>query len=208
MAGHNFGSDGKCHCGESKESYDRSHADDWKNETYADNSDSRSSSCFPHTALIDTPQGKVKIGDLTVGQMVWSFQGGNRVKSVITKKLVHDNAKISAIEFGNNETQVRCTVNHSFLTNRGYLALSKIVVGDSIVHVDAGGVKSLQRVTGITDTKTWEPVFNLYTQGEHNFIVDGYVAHNFTRFRAIRTIFHRLFLDGHIEAVGQVALQR
>lgn len=164
------------------------------------------SACFPCATLISTPQGKIKIGDLSVGQMVWSFQNRGMVKRAITKKLVHGEAKIMAVEFGDGEARIHCTTNHSFLTTKGYLALQKIVVGDSIVYMDANGNEGLRRVTSITDTKTREPVFNLYTQGEHNFIVDGYVAHNFTRFRAFRTAFHRLFLDGPTETIGQVAL--
>ncbi len=164
--------------------------------------------CFPYSALINTPQGKVKIGDTTVGQTVWSYHEGILVKRAITTKLVFGSSKIMQIDFEGNVSPIRCAPVHSFLTSKGYLALPKIVAGDSIVYMDANGFKRHRRVTSITDTKTREPVFNLYTQGEHNFIVDGYVAHNFTRFRAIRTAFHRLFLDGHTEAAGQVALQR
>lgn len=174
---------------------------------YGENGNPNNRGCFQYSALINTPQGKIKIGDLSVGQMVWSFQNGGMVKRAITKKLVYGNAKIMAVEFGEGESQIRCTASHSFLTDKGYLELSKIVAGDSIVYMDANGNEGLRRVTGITDTKTREPVFNLYTQGEHNFIVDGYVAHNFTRFRALRIVFHRLFLDGQIETSDQSALQ-
>jgi hypothetical protein len=171
----------------------------------ADIPDEARRGCFPSSALIDTPQGKIQIGNLSVGQMVWSFQSGFKVKRLITKKLVYGTAKIMKVEFGIDEATFCCTNSHSFLTDKGYLALPKIVTGDSIVHMDANGHKSLRRVTSITDTKTREPVFNLYTQGEHNFIVDGYVAHNFTRFRTLRTVFHRLFLDGQVGAIGSFA---
>jgi hypothetical protein len=44
-------------------------------------------------------------------------------------------------------------------------------------------------------TEPAEPVYNIHTTGEHNFIADGVVAHNFTEFRRLRTLFHRLFID-------------
>ena len=40
-----------------------------------------------------------------------------------------------------------------------------------------------------------EPVYNLYTAGEHSFIVEGCVVHNFTTMRVVRTWLHRWFID-------------
>lgn len=162
--------------------------------------------CFPYSALIDTPYGKIQIGDLSAGQMVWSFRDGVMVKRPITKKLDKGMSRIMEITFGEGESKIRCAPVHSFLTNMSYVALPDLAVGDSIVHVTQHG-ENLRRITSIVDTGKVEPVFNLYTQCEHNFIVDGYVAHNFTRFRTLRTIFHRLFLDGQVNVAGSPALQ-
>jgi hypothetical protein len=50
-------------------------------------------------------------------------------------------------------------------------------------------------VTEVVATERRESVHNLHTVGEHTFVVSGFVAHNFTRFRALRTWWHRLFID-------------
>ncbi len=68
-----------------------------------------------------------------------------------------------------------------------------------------GDVRSVAK---IVLTNTYEPVFNLYTEGEHTFIADGSVVHNFSYFRTLRTVFHQLFIDSNIlRYMDQVATQ-
>jgi hypothetical protein len=51
-------------------------------------------------------------------------------------------------------------------------------------------------VRGVETAGRREPVYNLFTTGEHSYVVDGFVAHNFTHLRVLRTWWHRLVLDG------------
>jgi hypothetical protein len=44
--------------------------------------------CFPYRTLIDTPYGNAKIGDLKKGQLVLSYDAGELVPRVITRKRV------------------------------------------------------------------------------------------------------------------------
>jgi hypothetical protein len=39
------------------------------------------------------------------------------------------------------------------------------------------------------------PVYNLYTAGEHTFVVEGIVVHNFSHLRVLRTWMHRLLVE-------------
>lgn len=153
------------------------------------NPDKESKGCFPYDTLIDTPYGKVKIGELQKGQLVMSYADGKLVPRVITRKRVRGNAQIVRAEFETGMT-LRATRHHSFLTQSGWKKLADIRPGDQIVRASADSliVKSMT-LQGV------EPVFNIYTAGEHNFIADGFVAHNFTEFRALRTVLHRIFLD-------------
>jgi len=40
-----------------------------------------------------------------------------------------------------------------------------------------------------------EPVWNLHTEREHNFVVDGVVVHNFSFLPSLRTALHVVFVD-------------
>jgi hypothetical protein len=62
--------------------------------------------------------------------------------------------------------------------------------GDSIIIADNGTI-AFSRVASVTSSTNREPVYNLVTEGEHNFIVGGVVAHNFTVLRRTRVLAHR-----------------
>ncbi len=151
--------------------------------------------CFPYSALIETPSGKIPIGDLRVGQMVLSYSNtGILVPRRITRKLSYGPASIVRVEFTPNKTHLNCTESHSFLTGRGWLAVKKLHSGDSIFQAKTSRISPIQ-IRRITSTGKMEPVFNLYTEGEHNFIADDCIAHNFTFLRVFRMALHRIFFD-------------
>ena len=147
------------------------------------------SSCFPYDTLIDTPSGKVKIGELKKGQLVLSYNAGKLIPRPITRKRARGVAPIVQIEFSDGKT-LFATNHHSFLTQGGWKKLADIRLGDKVVRADTRH-STVKRVTQLGT----EPVFNIYTAGEHTFIAEGFVAHNFTEFRRVRTILHQLFLD-------------
>ena len=145
--------------------------------------------CFPWSTLIDTPDGKVKIGDLKKGQMILSYVDGKLVPRVITRKCSQGIAEVVRVEFGTGNS-LPTTMHHTFLTSSGWKKMANIKAGDKMVQADGSSL-----VVKSTTRQKAEPVFNIYTAGEHNFIAEGFVAHNFTEFRALRTILHRIFLD-------------
>lgn len=181
-----------CHLcsGEGKVQYDEN-GDTWLDRRKKEKPlEYYNSSCFPYEAQVETPSGKVPIGKLEKGQLVLSYNQGVLVPRKITKHQVLGLAKIFDVEFDSG-TKLCSTDHHSFLTGDGWQQLKKIRKGDVIIQSD-----SKERVvTSVRSSGKIEPVFNIYTEGEHNFIVEGCVAHNFTEFRAVRTIFHQLFLD-------------
>lgn len=155
-------------------------------------------SCFPYSTLVETPHCRTQIGNLSEGQTILSYgSDGALVVRTITRKLVYKPAALVRVAFESEEATLVCTASHSFLTDKGYQSLRKLRPGDFITRVTASKVVR-SRIESIVPTGTVEPVFNLYTQGEHNFIADGCVAHNFTHFRMLRVALHRLFFDSAV----------
>lgn len=147
--------------------------------------------CFPYSTLIETPTCQTQIGNLSEGQMILSYsKNGVLVPRRITRKLVHEATPLVKVTFESEDSTLVCTANHSFKTDKGYQALHDLRPGDFITRV-VSSETVLHCIKSITPTGTIEPVFNLYTQGEHNFIADGCVAHNFTHFRMLRVVLHR-----------------
>lgn len=150
----------------------------------------RSNACFPYFARVLTPFGEKPIGELQYGQLVFSYAKGVLIPRRITRKRERGIASVAKIYFESGNT-LHCTTHHSFLTQKGWQRLDNLRSGDCIVQ--ASGTQS--RIHSIVLSNSREPVFNIYTAREHNFIVDGCVAHNFTHFRTTRKFLHNVFLD-------------
>ena len=158
--------------------------------------------CFPGDVNVLTPHGLKKIDSLKKGDLVlsYSLKSSGHVLSVrqITKLLSHAAQSIETVHY--NEGQpLRTTRNHTLLTTRGWLRIDKLKIGDNVIQNDG----STRRVTGCSSNHP-EPIYNLHTAGEHNFIVEGCIVHNFSRFRLLRTMFHQLFIDGSRQAESYV----
>lgn len=105
----------------------------------------------------------------------------------ITRVVAHDSARICDVQIVGGRT-LSTTALHPLLTHRGWIRAGKLRGGDRLVSIDGNDrVVSASRVTDRV-----EPVFNLYTDGERNFIAEGAVAHNFVVLPALRTVLCRL----------------
>jgi len=141
--------------------------------------------CFPASAKVLTPRGYRSIASLNVGDSVIS--GKMRVETV-TKKLTHSPAEVLCVFIEGRANPLRTTHHHTLLTKRGWLRADQMRVGDELVGPNAGRVARF-------GVQAAEPVYNLHTTGDHTFVVEGVVAHNFTEFRGLRTMWHNLFVD-------------
>ena len=146
--------------------------------------------CFPYAALVETPYGPLHIGDLAVGQSVLSYNDGQFIPRQIIKKIECPPMKVTKVEFDEGYP-LRSTWNHVFLTDSGWRRLEKITVGTKLIRANG----SSRTVKNVMVSNECKPVFNLYTVGEHNFVVDGCIAHNFSFLRSLRTLFYRCLLD-------------
>jgi hypothetical protein len=152
---------------------------------------SSDASCFPAEALVATPLGLRTIASLCPGDEVLSYSAAQGLtRERVTRLLCHGAASLWVTELGTGAELVS-TGNHRMLTARGWVRVDSLRRGDRLT-VDGGFVSVLRdpRSSGRR-----APVFNLYTTGPHNFVVDGCVAHNFTTMPLLRTLMHRVFVD-------------
>ena len=159
-----------------------------------------SGSCFPARTPVLTKRGYQPIQSVEVGFTVVSYdakrnQTGERL---VSKKIVHASGRIWRI-VTSGSGGIETTANQTFLTRRGWLRAKNLREGDEIL-TGLGNTAVPVRVLAFVDTGRDEPVYHLHTVGEHNFIAHGCVAHNFTYFRAVRTLWHRVFVDPFLTA--------
>jgi hypothetical protein len=151
--------------------------------------------CFPSDARVLTPQGYRRVIDVVAGDLVIGYgEDGTLRTETVTRQLDHSATDILSIRFLDGKQPLRTTINHTLLTDRGWLRADKLKDGDCLSCV-SGNRRMETRVVGSLVMEPAERVFNLHTTGAHNFVVEGVIAHNFTVLRTLRTWAHRLFVD-------------
>jgi hypothetical protein len=143
-------------------------------------------SCFPGHTRVETPTGPRAIASLAPGDLVWSWSGTGRVARPVTAVVSHPDVRLWEILLAGRRPLVT-TCDHSFQTARGWVRSDQLRAGD-----DLG---SGARVEGVRPTSARATVYNLHTALEHNYLVEGVVAHNFTRCRSLRVAWHRILID-------------
>lgn len=152
------------------------------------------SSCFPATALVETPAGPRPIGEVQGGDEVWAWSEARRCRVVarVTARLDHPPQELWRLEFGDDRDPLTTTANHTLLTCTGWRRADRIRPGD---RLPSSGEELGRLVIRSAATGRKEPVFNLHTTGPHTFVIEGVVAHNFTVLREVRTLWHRIRVD-------------
>ncbi|MEA2837627.1 MAG: hypothetical protein QOD89_2177 [Bradyrhizobium sp.] len=145
--------------------------------------------CFPGDTKILTPTGPIRIDALNAGDKILSWSEASRqlVTCAIKKVKIHGAKTIVRIDLSDGGS-VRATSSHTIRTQDSWKRIDHLVQGDCIVRASGDNA----RVLRISLTGDKLPVFNLTTQGEHNFIAEGIVAHNFTVLRRTRSALHRM----------------
>jgi hypothetical protein len=160
----------------------------------------KENSCFPESVHVLTPTGARSIAHFIRGDVVLSFDPlrNELVERIVSKTREHFPRRIWEVQFATGCESLRSTASHSILTQRGWTRIDKLVIGDSLVGIGARDF-IVERVvpTGID-----EKVYSLITTGEHNFVANGIVAHNFTFMRKTRAFLHRVLFDAYAERYG------
>lgn len=145
--------------------------------------------CFVGGTPILTPDGWRPISELRKGDKVVSYDkssGTTRIRDIKARR-DHKRALIWEIHLTERDQPICTTDSHSFLSNHGWRRTNQLSPGDILITVE--NEKAV--VKSVVETDRTEPVFNLITEGEHIYIAQGCVAHNFTYFRRIRMLWHR-----------------
>lgn len=141
--------------------------------------------CFTGAMKVQTPEGAVRIDQLTVGSEVYSVDlaSGRVVKNVIGEMFVTPDQEYGVLS--GLEDPIEVTPRHRFfsLTTKEYIAIEAIppmnALYDVIAELASSG-KKLSPVRGQYNFPAGRAtVYNLELNAEpHNFIVNGLLVHN------------------------------
>lgn len=138
--------------------------------------------CFPAGTMIQTATGQLPIEKVREGQFVmgWSASSKSFEAQKVLKTKSHALSRILNVKLDDGQT-IRVTSSHSVLTANGWQKVSQLQAGTKVTTTQ--GERRVQSISASADV---EPVYNLVTEWNFNFVAGGIVAHNFTRFRSIR----------------------
>lgn len=146
------------------------------------------SGCFAGDTPILTSSGWRRIEDFTKGDEVLSLNDGALLaRSVFRLKRVGVR-RIWNLHVENEDRTIKTTWSHSFFTGTDWKMARQLKRGDDLVLIDKRGVVCSSKILSSQLTDHVEPVYNLITDKEHNFIANGVVAHNFSFMRQVRSL--------------------
>lgn len=134
--------------------------------------------CFSGDSLVLTTKGYVQIKDIKTGDLVINYSEDMKTFKTDTVVKQHINLTLSSNEtmyevVFDNETLIKVTGNHKFLTTDGWARVDNITSSDVIVSI-GGGIRL------ITSAKIEKPemVYNLHIENDHNYVVSDIVVSN------------------------------
>lgn len=133
--------------------------------------------CFDGSTEVLTSLGHKNISDVHVGDLVYSYEEKNNVFSYkkVTQVLTGKAASSNTIEVG--DSLVKSTLNHPFLTDKGWVKASSVNSKTKLFKGDGGFCpvdSSFQKENDAFRT------FNLCVEDNHTYCVgsDDFVVHN------------------------------
>ncbi len=145
--------------------------------------------CLTGDSLIQTSEGLMRIDNSELkGKKVLSYNENTNIweyKTVI-RWLERGTKKTLTIKTGNY--QIRCTANHLIRTETGWIEAEKLKEGMKILSSKDGGIKdkeqgkiwttNLEQVESVSHAATYEKVYDLEVEDNHNFVANGLLVHN------------------------------
>ena len=149
--------------------------------------------CFPLDTLILIASGAwERVGDLRPGDRVLDVDVRTGCWQPAPVVRIQRHARVRIVDLVLEDgTEVCTTAHHSFMTRRGWLAVSKMRAGDACLVAGQDRSLSFQAISAVRLTSRVETVVNVITAGEHTSCVGGLVAHQFTTFRTVRCLLSR-----------------
>ena len=167
----------------------------------------RDDSCFPSTAMVLCPNGWKAIAQVEAGDHVMSYstKTSTLIPRIVKARIDHGLAQLWEIRLAGRSKPLLTTKGHRFLSAGSWVKAENLQPGHTLRIVQPGGDR-MEVVCFSGASRKCAPVHNLRTSGEHNFVVEGAIAHNFIHFRRVRSVLDSLFeLVLGVESVGSSA---
>lgn len=144
--------------------------------------------------MVRTCSGLKDIASIRPNDIILSFdiESYSLVERRVTKIFEYSSGEIIIFYFG--EHKFHSTPSHTVLTLGGWKRAKHITVGDQIL-INQENMWIWHKIDGLEKIPATASVFNLTTVGEHNFIADGVIVHNFSFMRKFRTFLHAFLFD-------------
>ena len=131
--------------------------------------DDGGSTCFLGGTKIATPDGHLKIEDITIGTDVLTFNEntGDIEENKVLKTFSHSSTEYLLIN------DLKVTTTHPIYVNGEIKRAEDIKIGDSMTGLNRNvTVTRVERISGVFD------VYNLEIENNHNYYADGILVHN------------------------------
>ena len=147
----------------------------------------KSSECFAQDTRILTPNSWQRISDLKVGDPVISLDRfDNPTEETIVSTPIKKNGLVYEVLYHEHHRPICVSWCHPFLTESGWKMTWQLRRGDKLHAFDRNSVKQTHLIDQVRRTDRREDLFNLYTTGSHNFVVEGAIVHNFSLLKTFR----------------------
>lgn len=148
--------------------------------------------CLPTDLQVSTPSGRVEVGELKPGSLVWSWDmgSGRQVARRVNRIRFHGPRPILRIGL-RHRPAFFATAYHSVLCEAGWRRCGKLRVGDRLVVVSDSGARTSAEITSVTTERERKAVCSMRTAQDFNMVCDGVVTHNFTFLRLTRCVLFR-----------------
>lgn len=136
--------------------------------------------CFTGDTLVKAPTGDRRIDSLKRGDMVLAWDDWKQalVERPITRVSAHRPTEVFRLSLENGAS-LKATGNHKLFSQRRWLRVDQLTTYDSLKTADG----SAARVVSVESEQEKVPVYNIVVKREHIYIVNGVVAHSFSRCR-------------------------
>lgn len=125
--------------------------------------------CWTENTLIDTPEGRIEIKNIIVGDDVLTMEGKKKV--IKTYQYLYTGELISL-----NNTE--CTPNHPILTERGWIPAGDLIKSDKVMVFQNRKNFVFSPITFSKSDEKSVWVFNLEVEDVHHYIANNVIVHN------------------------------
>ena len=135
--------------------------------------------CFTEETLVKTADGHKQIGDIKVGDKVYSENVETGEKGYKTVKQIFINDAYTLLHIFVNDTEVKTTFPHPFyVIDKGWVEAKDLKVGDLLKL--ASGETTEVKALSVEKLKTTVKVYNFEVEDWHTYYVSGYdvLVHN------------------------------